>query len=287
MLYLLAVSIIWSATFGIFKTSLASLDPSLVAFLKLALSAALFLPFYRPSRIPKEAKFIFFAIGVVQYGFMQLCFTYSFQYLTAWQVALMTLFTPIYIVAIDGLMKRGLDWVFLSCAFLTVIGAGIAMLNGDSVAPASLTGCLIVQLSDICFALGLLLYRKARLRFTEVKDRELYALLYAGALLPALLGTVISGGFASFASIGGSQWIALLYLGLVSSGLCLFWWNLGATKVSTGIVAVLSNLKIPMAVAICLLFFGENAGAWPRLVAGAAIMVIAVAFVQHRARKMV
>jgi drug/metabolite transporter (DMT)-like permease len=229
---------------------------------------------------------MFFAIGVIQYGIMQLCFTYSFQYLTAWQVALMTLFTPIYIVAIDGLMKRKLDWVFLSCAFLTVVGAGIAMLRDGVMVPESLMGCLIVQVSDICFALGILLYRKARLRYAELKDRELYALLYAGAIIPALLGTVLSGGFDGIDAISHSQWLALGYLGLVSSGLCLFWWNIGATKVSTGVVAVLSNIKVPMAVAICLFFFDENPGAWERLAAGAALMVIAVALVQHRARHM-
>jgi drug/metabolite transporter (DMT)-like permease len=283
--YLIAVSIIWSASFGIFKMTLSSLDPSLVSLLRLSLALILFLPLFRPGKIPAKAKLIFFLIGMLEYGVMQLLLSYSFQYLNAWQVALMTLFTPIYIVAIDGIWKRRIDWVFLLCALLTVTGAAIAMFYKGCVPPRSITGCLLVQGADISFALGILIYRRARLKYVTAKDSELYALPFMGGVLLTLAGTLFSGGFAGVAAISHLQWWSLVYMGLVSSGLCLFWWNLGATKVCTGVLAVLSNIKVPMAVAVSLFLFGEQAGAWMRLLIGAAIMITAVSIVQHRARK--
>lgn len=285
MFYLIAVSIIWSASFGIFKTTLSSIDPSLAALIRISLALMLFLPFFRPSRIPNKAKLIFFLIGMLEYGLMQIFLSYSFQYLTAWQVALMTLFTPIYIVAIDGIWKRKIDWIFLLCAVLTVAGAAIALFYKGCVPPDSISGCLMVQGADICFAAGILLYRKARLKYSTAKDHELYALLFTGGAFLTLAGTLASGGLAEIPSISSLQWWSLIYMGIVSSGLGLFWWNLGATKVCTGVLAVMSNLKVPMAVAVCLILFGEQPGAWTRLLIGAAIMITAVGIVQKRARK--
>lgn len=285
MLYLIIVSIIWSASFGIFKTLLSSLDPNLVAFLRMALALVIFLPVFRPSKIPTRAKVVFFLIGMLEYGVMQLFLSHSFQYLNAWQVALMTLFTPIYIVALDGVMKRRVDWIFLACATMTVVGAGIAMIYDGCVAPDSLVGCLLVQGADISFALGILLYRKARESFGSVLDRELYALLFLGGTLLALVGTVFSNGLAELPGITVKQWGALIYMGTISSGICLFLWNLGATRVCTGVLAVLSNIKVPMAVFVSLILFGEDPGAWQRLLIGAVIMMAAVAIVQHRAKK--
>ena len=51
----------------------------------------------------------------------------------------------------------------------------------------------------------------------------------------------------------------LVYLGVLASGLCFFLWNIGATRVSAGTLAVMNNAKVPLGVACSLLFFGEHA----------------------------
>jgi drug/metabolite transporter (DMT)-like permease len=282
--YLLAVSIIWSASFGLYKVFLTNLDPNLMAFLRLSLALLVFLPFLRPGKIPARARLVFCSIGMLQYGLMYLMFNEAYQYLDGWQVALMTLFTPIYIVAISSIRKHHLDYLFLLAAALSVVGASVAMFKKGCVPPDSLHGCLLVQASDICFALGQLLYRDARKKYTQAKDHELYALLFAGATLIALGGTLATGGIRQLGSITTTQWWLVLYMGIVASGLGFFWWNLGATKVRTGILAVMSNIKVPMAVTVSLLVFGECSGSWPRLLAGASIMVLAVYLAQKRAK---
>ena len=56
-----------------------------------------------------------------------------------------------------------------------------------------------------------------------------------------------------------SHLLTLLYLGAIASALAFFLWNLGASRVGTGTLAVLNNAKVPLTVACSLLFFGEQA----------------------------
>jgi drug/metabolite transporter (DMT)-like permease len=287
VLYLILVSIIWSASFALFKSQLASLDADLTALLRLLLALVIFLPFFRPARIPTRTRLWFALIGGIQYGLMYMMLNESYQFLNGWQVALMTLFTPIYIVLIDSCWRRRLDTVFLLASIFAVAGAAIIMTQEHAMLAGSWKGCLLVQGADICFALGLLMYREHKLKIPEISDSELYALPYAGAVAVAAIGTVISGGFAQVASIDADQWMTLLYLGTVSSGLCFFWWNKGATMVSPGMLAALSNIKIPMAVLVGLVVFKEESGDLTRLIVGSATMIVAIALAQERAKETV
>jgi drug/metabolite transporter (DMT)-like permease len=45
---------------------------------------------------------------------------------------------------------------------------------------------------------------------------------------------------------------------VLASGLGFFLWNVGATRVSAGTLAVMNNAKVPLAVTVALVFFGER-----------------------------
>src|SRR3972149_6330006 len=60
-------------------------------------------------------------------------------------------------------------------------------------------------------------------------------------------------------ALTGQQVLTLIYLGAVASGLGFFLWNVGARKVNGGTLAVFNDLKIPLAVAVSFIFFGEKA----------------------------
>ncbi len=62
---------------------------------------------------------------------------------------------------------------------------------------------------------------------------------------------------------------------MISSGACFFWWNLGASRVNAGTLAVFNNAKVPLGVACSLLFFGEHADL-PRLLVGGVLMAAAL-----------
>ena len=52
--------------------------------------------------------------------------------------------------------------------------------------------------------------------------------------------------------------LALLFLGLCSTGIGFLLWNIGATKVNSYRLAVSNNLVIPIAILNSVLIFGES-----------------------------
>ena len=57
-----------------------------------------------------------------------------------------------------------------------------------------------------------------------------------------------------------SNLLALLFLGLVSTGFGFLAWNIGATKVSNEKLALMNNAVIPIAILNSYLIFGEAIG---------------------------
>src|SRR5512136_2983445 len=120
---LLVASLIWAFSFGLIKAQLAGVPPQLVAFLRLALSTLLFAPWFRPRRLGGRALGLLAGVGAVQYGVMYLAYLASFRFLKASEVALWTIFTPIYVVlladATAGIFRRR----NLAAAALSVVAA--------------------------------------------------------------------------------------------------------------------------------------------------------------------
>ena len=67
----------------------------------------------------------------------------------------------------------------------------------------------------------------------------------------------------------------LLYLGILASGVCFFLWNYGAKLVNAGALAIMNNVKVPLAIACSFIFFHES-GNIPRLLGGGMIIVVAL-----------
>ncbi len=259
MLYLLLVSLVWAFSFGLVKGQLAGLDATLVAVLRLALSLLVFLPFARWRAVPGAARWRFIAIGAVQFGAMYLLYLRAYAYLAAYEVALFTIFTPFYVVLLDAALERRWQTRFLLAAGVAASGAALVIYMTPH-SPHLLTGFLLVQGSDFCFALGQLAWRRERARFANgLSDAQLFALPYAGAVALALAVAVCTTDWRQLAAITPVQFATIAYLGIVASGLCFFWWNVGARRVNAGILAVLNNAKMPLGVACSLLVFGEQA----------------------------
>lgn len=133
-------------------------------------------------------------------------------------------------------------------------------------------GFLLVQISNLGFAVGQIDYRNLRPRFRALRDREVYFILFLGGAAAAAPAVTLAGSWGEIARLSLSEAATLLYLGAVASGLGFFWWNKGAVLTSGGTLAVFNNLKIPLAVAVSLLVFGEAADPL-RLVLGGVIIL--------------
>ncbi len=271
MSFLLVVSFVWAASFGIIKTRLTSVHPDVVNAARLWLAALVFVPFLRALPWRRAAELAL--VGALQLGLMYALYTRSYALLAAHEVALATVMTPLYVTLFDDLLARRLAPLFLGCALLAAAGTAVSVGAGTT-GGAPFAGIALVQAANLCFAVGQVWYRRAVARIPGITDRAAFAWCAAGAAGVALVLAAPSFAGRAWEAVGPGQLAALVYLGVVASGICFFLWNTGARRVNTGVLAVMNDLKIPLGVLVSVAVFGERA-AWTRLLAGAAMIGVA------------
>jgi drug/metabolite transporter (DMT)-like permease len=274
---LLLVSLLWAFSFGLIKRHLVGLDSAFVATVRLGLALLVFLPLVRVRGLKTGTAAALVGIGALQFGLMYLAYIESFRHLRAYEAALFTITTPILVTLFADALDRTLRPRALFAALLAVGGAAFVALKSTDV-NVTLLGLGLVQLSNAAFAGGQVLYRRLMLRDTTLRDREVFGWLYTGGFAVALIATLPRG--VAVNPSAAQLWV-LLYLGVLASGVGFFLWNVGATRVSAGTLAVMNNVKVPLAVAVSLLFFGETADL-PRLLAAGAVMAAAVWLAEKR-----
>jgi len=280
MIRLLVVSLLWAFSFGLIKTQLMGVDSSLVAAARLSLALLVFLPFLRIRSVAAGTAAPLLLIGAIQFGLMYLGYLKAFQTLAAYQVALLTIVTPIMVCLVDDALERRFRWQPLFAAALAVVGTGVIVVR-QPLGRAAWLGLLLVQVSNLCFALGQVLYRRWKLARPHVHDRDVFAWLYLGAAAVTLpfAGTPSTMAI-KLVALAPVQRAVLIYLGFVASGLAFFLWNRGAQQVSTASLAVMNNAKTPLGVAVSLLVFGEKTDLL-RLLLGGALVVAAAVYAQR------
>ena len=269
MRHLVLVSLVWGASFGLLKHALAGVDPDLVNAVRMGLALLVFLPALL--RGGRGGRLEFAALGAVQFGLMYSLYNRSFALLQGHQVALATLLTPLYVALFDDLLQRRFRWRFVAAAILSVGGAAICV--GAGRVEGALDGLLLLQGANLCFAVGQVWYRRAFRRHPEFGDAQAMAWAYVGGF--AVVFAAALPKLALAADLKTTHWLTLAWLGVVASGLCFYWWNLGARRVNAGVLAVMNDLKIPLGVLFSLVVFRESAS-WPRLLFGAAVIVSAL-----------
>jgi drug/metabolite transporter (DMT)-like permease len=116
-------------------------------------------------------------------------------------------------------------------------------------------------------------------KLRSVRDVEVFGLLYLGAVLLTGVASSLTTDWLTL-QISATQLWTLVYLGIVASGVGFFLWNVGARKVNAGSLAVFNNLKVPLAVAVSVVVFGESVD-WSRLLIGGGIVLAALALNEY------
>lgn len=273
MALLLITSIIWAFSFGLVKKYLTGVDAAFVAFARLALALLLFLPLWRPRQVGGAMARRLLAIGTVEFGLMYVFYIQAFHFLAAYQVALFTVFTPLYVAACDDILEKRFRPLHFWTALLAVAGTAVIVYS-RWMSKGLISGFLLVQASNACFAAGQIGYRRLAVAGRQWRDHEGFAWLYLGGSVAGALAMLASPGPLAL-RLGRAELLVLLYLGLLASGIGFFLWNIGTSQVSAGTLAVMNNLKVPLAVIVSLLFFGERAD-WLRLAIGGSAILLAL-----------
>lgn len=273
MISLLLVTLIWGFSFGLVKGNLAGVDPLFISFARLAIAVLFFLPFARWKNVPRLIRLKLLLVGAFQFGFMYIAYNTAFQFLKAYEVAILTISTPLLVVLLQSGLDKRIKWVYLLTSLIACAGAAVIVFSVFET-QSGLLGVVLVQVSNLFFAFGQVYYRKVMAGVAHIHDAHIFSLLYIGAALAtgalSALFTPWKGLHLSVVNI----W-TLVYLGAIASGGGFFLWNFGARRVNPGALAVMNDLKIPVATTVSLLVFGEQAD-WKRLLIGGGIIVAAL-----------
>lgn len=272
MWMLLVASLMWALSFGLIKYTLGGVNPMLVAWIRLMLSFVVFVPFFR-LRYGKVLSFRLAVIGAVQYGVMYAAYLHAYRYLQSYEVVLFTVLTPLYVTAVSDIAEKRFHRLFFLCSMMAS-GAGALICLGWGSLQRIGYGFLLMQFSNIFFALGQVAYRNIMKDQPIKNDLGYYSTMYGGAVLILSVILPFSVSASDFV-LSPNQWLVLLYLGVVPSGVAFFLWNIGAKSCKSGTLAVLNNAKIPMGVAASMLVFGEKVDLG-RLAVGALLMLLAM-----------
>ena len=273
-------------SFALIKSS--GIHPDLLSAARLGLAALLFMPVLARRRGmgssdpdgPRNMPGKLALIGAIQFGLMYVLVMRSYQHLAAYEVALLTVTTPILIVLFEAAFERRLALQALLAAVLAVAAALVLRWpTSGEFGAFPLRGFALVGGANAAWALGQILYRRLLAgRSTKTSKHAVadFGWMYLGAF-------AVAGPWAMMhveapdLELTSLQLGKLIYLGLIPSGLAFFLWNRGALAVNVGTLAVLNNLKVPLAVLVALAPPFSESFDGRRLLGSAAVLALALA----------
>ena len=288
MIYLVITTLIWAFSFGLIGTELNSVDPLQIADVRLLIALLFFMPFVKLKATNWHEKWQLMLIGAVQYGIMYICYLSAFRFLPSHLVALFSVLTPLYIVIINDLRQHSFTPWYLLATLLSVFGAAVIKV-GDIESSDIWLGFGLMQISSLAFAFGQVYYRDWKRARGHINDSAVFGFLYLGAaLLTCLATTLISHQSPIPLNATSSQWLSLVYLGVIASGLGFFFWAKGATQTNVGVLAASNNAVVPVAMFASLFVFGEASGVTTeqliRLSIGSLLIVSALLIAKRKAK---
>lgn len=243
MALLIITTILWAFSFSLFGEYLAGhVDSYFAVLIRVGLAALVFLPFLRSRGHNLKTISLYMLVGAMQLGIMYMLSFHAYLYLTVSELLLFTVLTPLYITLIyDVMSQRRLRWGYAFSALLAVIGAGI--IRYDRVTDHFWVGLLLVQLSNISFAIGMVGYKRL-METRPMPQHNAFAWFYLGAFLVAAVAWSLLGNAQKLPETT-LQWSILVFLGVVASGIGYFMWNYGATQVDAGTLGIMNNMHVP------------------------------------------
>jgi len=230
MTRLIIVSWLWAFSFGINKQWVAGADPVLVTFIRLGLAMLALLPWLRLPKSGRGGALSLMGIGAVQFGLMYVALNYCFIVLQAYQVALFTVMTPLYVAAVHSRRNRRIPARLFAAAAAALLGA-VLVERWQVDRRTFWAAFAVMQVSNAAFAWGQVAYKDWRRVHPEENDTAVFGWLYLGGTLVSLVWAVFGCRWGELLTYTPQRWAALIYLGLIASGAGFYLWNTGATQV--------------------------------------------------------
>lgn len=250
---------IWGSTFVAIKIALTDTGPIMLAVLRFAIAAVLFLPFLAKYRKSGPLPVLPLAAA----GFCGVTLFFSLQNIGLY-----------YTSAANAGLIQGSIPVFTLLFSVMLLGEKITLARGSGVI-CSVTGVSIIVLADATPQAGSLLGNLLVLgsavawALYTIKGKALVGklpqhIVAAGSttfgflfLLPFLL---LETKFVSYQPMSPAAWMAVIYLGLFASCAAFFLWNYGLRSMSATEAGTYTNLAPVVSLVTAAVLLGETIG---------------------------
>ena len=244
--------------------------------IRLFFAFLIFIPFLRFRLLPKTTMLKFFLIGVLQQGAAYVFYIEALKRLYSYEVAFFLIFLPFYVALFFSLYQNKLNLKLLALGAITIIGSAI-IYPPSTFRSDALIGFILMQLCNVCFALGQVQYKRLQSNLTHIEERHFFPYMYLGALIITTIVFGLKESGLDISYISYQNYIYLFALGAISSGLGFFLWNKGVAKVKKSRVVLMNNIKIPVGVFCSIALFGEPASIL-QLIIGSSFFIVALLF---------
>lgn len=266
ILILIFIMLVWGSSYTITKSIVTVMPPVTLAFVRFVIATLCILPIYlshirkTESRVAKKDYLWLGLMGMSGITGYYTFFNFSLLYTSASVGALIQGFMPACI-ALSGLIflkerlsKRKIAGIVLAFAGVMLIGFISAHGGGDG-QPNSLKGNIFMIVSVGCWTAYTLISRKLQ-HIPPIKLTFFSGC--AGTLLLFPMAIYEYCHYTKPIEPGTFGWLALLYLGGISSALCYLLYNRALKELPAAVVGNFLNLDILTGVIIAVIFLNEQ-----------------------------
>lgn len=254
MFFLLLAGILWGTSFVVGKTALQSVDPFMLAELRLFVSALIMAPFMRGAfaRFPKDMMGHACAIALLNAA----CFgmqMWGLSLTSASSAVAMLGVEPLSVI-IAGYLFFGSSITRANVALCVLAGAGVWVIVG---APAgsgvNVWGCAVILASTFATAVWVHISKKILFRVNSV------TFTIVSSALSVVTGLPMALLFASDLSLPSSiaVWGQIAYLSTFCSLLALALWNKGLARSNPNYGGVFFAVEPALGVVLSVAFLGD------------------------------
>ncbi|MFP4647243.1 MAG: DMT family transporter [Candidatus Acetothermia bacterium] len=283
---LFLVAVIWGATFPAAKYALEVLNPVTLTALRFAISSVLFLPVIFWSR--KESRLLYQNDfwTVILLGLLGVTLFYIFQFLglqytTATNVSLLISLIPIFTSGLAArALKEPLGKLKVLGLVISFLGAGLVITGGQfnlSARGSDLIGAGFIMTNIICWSFYTVLGKKILQKYSS-RTVTAHSVVWGTILVipPALTW----GSLGELAKMGLSQWLSVLYLGVLGSFLAYLLWYDGLKRIQASSASTFIYLQPLVTIVVAYFWLGEEVTL--TILGGGALILSGVYFAAER-----
>lgn len=284
-LLLLLQQIVASSTHIFAKNLTYTLHPAVVVLYRGAfalLAYAVWLVFRRKSVLRIEVKDMIplLLLGLINIPMNQLMFVWGLKYTTAPNAALAYALSPAFVLLLSWLfMGEKLSGNKAVGVVVAIVGSAIILNErGFDTRSELFFGNIIELCASLSWALYTVFGRKVALKYGAVYTTALS--MFIGFFLYLPLYSVLPVQHVAPQVLNAEQWMGLLYLGVMTSGVGFALWYYLLTKLEAGKVAVFNNLQPVLTTLIAVIYFRQYPS--PMFILGGLIVLVGVIITQRK-----